>query len=399
MPSRRFLVKSEKKLNQTIHMESNHQTQTNSRALKSHDSSLSCDERLFTLEIDLDNFAEETAWKLVQLNTNTIIALKNYSLDDSLTTSHFETCIEPGPYLFSLNDVSGNGISCQNPSGCYEISVDHEVVIERQPFVDRFVEHTFDSSLCSSGESTFVLEEDIDMIHMEAVWELEETSSNTMIEIKRIPDQNTFNSTMSYFSCLSPGSYTLTASNLLASGISCTNKDNCYTISVDNKPIPNEGKSSTNFTSHFFISNSGLVKERQCGTFPELPILNGNNNNNNIMEQISISGDFVGELLKLTPFQLLRDPQSPQYKAACWILYDDVLQPMSNMELLVERYVFAVFLYATHQEAEIVLSTNTCDYPGIDCGRDGEITRIQWARRRLSGIIPSEIFLLRHLGM
>lgn len=370
----RFHPKPERTLNHIINTEYSRETHDNSRSLKSHKPPSSCDGTLFVLEIDLDNSAVETSWQLHKQNTNTIIVTKSYGLDDSETKDHFETCIERGPYIFSLFDEAGNGISCNNPLGCYRISIDHEHTITGQHFKKK-VEHRFDSSaLCVLGEPTLVLEADIIMMHLGAAWKLKETLSDTMIELKQKIDENKNESTVNYLSCLTPGLYTLTESNLRADEISCANVNGCYRIFVNHTPISNASRSSKDFTSHFSMSNSGLVAGRQCGRRPLLSTLDGNK----VFEQNSTLSKVVDSIYALSSWELLLDPNSPQYKAACWILHDDVLQPMSNLDLIVERYAFAVFLYATHQEAELFLTSSTCDYSGVTCERDGVITKIEW---------------------
>ena len=69
-----------------------------------------------------------------------------------------------------------------------------------------------------------------------------------------------------------------------------------------------------------------------------------------------------------------------EYKAACWILFDDELQIPAEDEQMLERYAIAELLYATNQDPNIVLPLNTCDYSKVSCNDKGHITMINMSK-------------------
>lgn len=79
----------------------------------------------------------------------------------------------------------------------------------------------------------------------------------------------------------------------------------------------------------------------------------------------------------LTSPEALLDSFSPQYKAACWILHDDKHQISPENDLMVQRYVVAVFIYTLWEGVtDSILSMNTCDYPIVSCNDEGHVTSI-----------------------
>merc|ERR1712232_295035 len=106
-------------------------------------SELTCNGTLFHLELHLDDWAQETSWELKNEKTLIVEANQSYSQEDNWLQVTFETCIEPGPYRFSLIDHIGDGISCGKDSGCYNIFIDNDVVIKGLPFQGKIVTHTF----------------------------------------------------------------------------------------------------------------------------------------------------------------------------------------------------------------------------------------------------------------
>lgn len=77
---------------------------------------------------------------------------------------------------------------------------------------------------------------------------------------------------------------------------------------------------------------------------------------------------------------------SPQYRAACWILNDDPLKidvEKSSIEQLVQRYVLAVLYFSTtaagdwkseNDQIVFMSSESECKWTGIDCsGEDNSV--------------------------
>ena len=73
-------------------------------------------------------------------------------------------------------------------------------------------------------------------------------------------------------------------------------------------------------------------------------------------------------------------PGSPQYKATCYILYDDPLQMSPEDSLLAQRYALAVFLFSTNQRAEVQLPLDECVNSKFTCNEKGDIDGINWSK-------------------
>jgi len=99
----------------------------------------------------------------------------------------------------------------------------------------------------------------------------------------------------------------------------------------------------------------------------------------------------------------------PQYKSLCWIIYEDPkklkLGFLKNKEKILQRYALGVFYYATngvlfekwHNETKWLTRSNECKWLGIKCDTLGHVIAIDLPYNNLNGILPSEVFLLKHL--
>jgi len=103
------------------------------------------------------------------------------------------------------------------------------------------------------------------------------------------------------------------------------------------------------------------------------------------------------------------DPASPQYQAACWILYDDEHRIKPTDISLVQRFVLAVMYYSSggsgwKNQFHFISSKDECDWStgtknewgvaGIVC-TDGLVTSVNLGSNNLKGNIASELSKLR----
>ena len=84
------------------------------------------------------------------------------------------------------------------------------------------------------------------------------------------------------------------------------------------------------------------------------------------------------KIRSLSSYDTLSNIHTPQYKAACWILYDDVRKASVEDKLMLERYALGVILYCTNLDAEMMLVGDICDLDGIWCDDMGHIVGIDW---------------------
>ena len=137
----------------------------------------------------------------------------------------------------------------------------------------------------------------------------------------------------------------------------------------------------------------------------ELPILSPSNHLNDFTYDERVDRT-LAVIRTLSSTESLNNHDSPQYKAACWILFDDILEISTTDGLFIERYVLAVLLYSTFQSEQTLLSMNTCDHEVVTCDNNGHISGIDLSETGgtesislVGKIVPSELSHLRYLGM
>ena len=340
-----------------------------SRKLQLDDDLPSCNGSSFHLVLQLDDFANQTSWELTDKQANVTVANQAYGNEENgLSKSHTE-CLKPGLYSFSLMDSGEDGINCVDADGCYDIFIDKELVVEGSQFV-RKQSHTFDTdpaSLCVVN-SVFLLEVNSALTD----WNLLESSSGDMIPLTKQSDQFT-NTTESYFACLPPGSYTFFMPDVDEARMSCGDNKGCYHISIDDQLIIKE-EANKKSTYLFMITSDGFAYEDLCHLLPRLSPYNILSNFQ-FDERVAKTMDLINSLSSVA---LVTEDTSPQYKAACWMIYDDVLKMSPEDKGFIERYSMAVFLFATGQPVASLLPKNICDLDEVACDNEGFITEIQY---------------------
>ena len=118
-----------------------------------------------------------------------------------------------------------------------------------------------------------------------------------------------------------------------------------------------------NDTAAFELDKNNLSTKRICD---QNPLLFPSNHINNFtyddkLEQLMIL------INTISSSNLLHQYDSPQYKAACHLMFEDSNEDVIQIDLLIERYVMLVFLYSTTLYDESVFPSNVCDVVGIEC--------------------------------
>ena len=110
---------------------------------------------------------------------------------------------------------------------------------------------------------------------------------------------------------------------------------------------------------------------RICDTLkPMLSPLDAANNftySEEILKKLSI-------LYGLSTLESLNNRNSPQYKAACWLLWDDPSKLKADDTLLIERYALATFFYSQGKEG-IHPPIDICGSIDITCNSMGHMTK------------------------
>mmetsp|Transcript_35168 Transcript_35168/g.53193 ORF Transcript_35168/g.53193 Transcript_35168/m.53193 type:complete len:878 (-) Transcript_35168:788-3421(-) len=87
---------------------------------------------------------------------------------------------------------------------------------------------------------------------------------------------------------------------------------------------------------------------------------------------------------------------TPQHTAMMWIIDTDAQQLDENDPHLLQRYILAALYFATGGSAWSYPSwlskdVRECDYPGVKCSENGDITALSLSASNLSGQIPKDL--------
>ena len=348
-----------------------------SRRLEQEENHTSCNGTSFHLDLRLDDWPGETSWKLVDEKTNEVIVNQSYSSIESnqWLITNFTMCLVPGPYAFLLDDLWGDGIRCdgfKDGFGSYDIFLDNKLVIEGPKFFGNSLNHSFDSTnpYCVAN-TMFVVDVNLEANISSDQWHLRNDATHEIIKLELSPEMST-NSSESYFSCLTPGVYIFDTSQVSRLTGSCEIFNDCLSVQVDEKSLFQQRNFSEISTYSFSISNHGSVNERRCHELPILSPLNWITDfqYNHRTEKI------MNSIFAVSSSDSLNRYDSFQYKAACWIIFDDELQIDAEDEFLVERYALAVFIYALNLNVELIFTNDTCEFSEVDCNAKGHITKI-----------------------
>lgn len=81
-------------------------------------------------------------------------------------------------------------------------------------------------------------------------------------------------------------------------------------------------------------------------------------------------------ILAISSQEELNRHDTPQYKATCYLLYDDERQIDAENKFLIQRYILSLFLFATQRNVQWFLPNNYCDHESFSCSEDGGVTKI-----------------------
>lgn len=344
-----------------------------SRSLQSNEASTPCSGTLFRFDLELDSAPKETSWYLLDIHKNSSVFNISYEQEDQLKIKAYEHCLIPGSYFLSLIDSSGNGISCDNPVSCYNVSIDNEIVVVGSTFGSE-ITHDFDSApLCSFGK-TFKLQIPHRLDDPNMRWQLSDSTSNTTYSLEpTMTNNNNFTST--YFTCLMPGIYSFSLFHPERSDSVCDEFGYCYLILINNEIIVRGSNFCHKLAHSIAISSDGIARERHCH---EHPLLSSMNHINDFHYDDRIE-KIMNVIQMISSVDTLKNFETPQSMAACWVIFDDVIQMSWDDEMTIQRYIVAVLLYSTNQNAETMMldTRNVCDLDGIKCNSERNVLNIE----------------------
>ena len=348
------------------------------RDLQADDELSSCEGTLFHLQIHLDFWPSETSWELAQTTPDNVIVSFNYTDEQPLSNQTYTACLDDAQYFFILYDQFADGIDCRLES-CFVISLNDKVVFSNIAFTSGELTIPFDtSSECVVG-ALFEVEYSIAMAP-DSSWTLSRVihdKQNELIEMNQ--ELIMGNETSRFSTCVDPGTYLLEGQD-----VDC---DDCYKVFINSELI-RQGKDFLGTDRHkFYVTPFGKGYEQHCDKLPQLTptsFVNGFVFDETIERKL----DAIYSLASMDT--ITNSPFSPQYQAACWIVFDDKVAyakeiDESNNTITVtdefmERYVLALFLFATEQDIE-KLHVKTCEYDPIKviCEKN-RITEIDYCK-------------------
>jgi len=133
--------------------------------------------------------------------------------------------------------------------------------------------------------------------------------------------------------------------------------------------IDHANRKKRKLESNIFSRNT----DRRCS---EAPILSPLNHLNNFTYDEKVDR-MLDVIQTLSSMEALRNNNSPQYRAACWILFDDNLKVNTTDELFMQRYVIAVFLHTIFPNGHKLVPMHICDYEKLECDDEGHVTKIE----------------------
>lgn len=367
------------------------------RNLQAEDASGNCVGILFHFEINLDQYADETYWELATENPDNVFLTKKYTLDSSFTTVTYEKCLNEGRYFFTLYDSWSDGIDCGKES-CFKIRLNNILIYSDIPFRGNKITQVFDSTdKCALGY-TFEVEDSRGHAIPDNSWSLSQIIHDDINEaVELIRDTEKSNETV-FSACVRVGTYLLQGNDI--------NCGNCYNIFI-NGELVKHGKNFVGTDSHkIIVSPLGKGYEQHCD---KVPLISPSNAVNNFVYDEVIERKLEA-IYSLTSIETIsHDPTSAQYKAACWIIFDDKVAfeneqnsigAVATDDDFIQRYILAVFLFATEQNIE-KLHVRTCDFASkrVICNEEERITELNFQQSTSMGFIPSELHRLLNLEM
>lgn len=187
----------------------------------------------------------------------------------------------------------------------------------------------------------------------------------------------------------------------------------------DNSSVIQSNDKHRNNTQLLYPSRECLNEICVCDSKPEL-----------LSDLVGIESDYDGlyELRRQARENIifisgpnLLSYETPQYKAACWVLYDDPYLIQYNTSTtytekrMIQRYILAVFYFATKPgnwsvHLNFLSSMPECEWHvnaetfygstnGVSCDTNDNIVSLFFDGNNLEGSIVGEISGLRSLGM
>ena len=310
----------------------------------------------FELSLQVDITPHETSWELVDMATQNLIRSESYRTTKAFSLQPELIYIKDGSYQFKIFDSNRNGI-CRGLKNCspYNISINDDMIIEGSDFGSE-QSHTFsiiDTTICVGNLLVLYRETNFS-------FELIDLQSNEVLVHKSHQISNSSSPQRDAF-CVDDGTYMFSTFKNETNGYN----DRFMNISVNGKLFFEKKYQSLRYT---FVIIDGEAQKFLCYNNPYLEPFNSITGNTDYDERIA---ELLNMLYTVSSYDDIHNIETPQYKAACYILYDDDAQMTIYNKVVVERYSLYLFLLSTkwlkHQRA---IPNNFCDLDVVECKDD-----------------------------
>jgi len=335
-------------------------------------------------EIDLDQWPQETSWQLYRARDDEMLVNRTYTLGDELVTDVYEEdCLESTSYTIVVVDDNLDGIQCVNDVDglpCFRLWVNSEEA-PTKPFGGALASIEFDSTGLCLFQPVALLRLFFDPLFPSVSWIFTNEHDGKEIELKQTLDQNTVgDADCAYFTCIDPGIFSLEIFNDVIDVNSNVKEticeSECYEFSIGENPPLTEMNNLDGLKREMYVTIEGVSRERLCLQEPIIAPIN-------TLSQFAFDSR-VSQILNVvqahSKLENIFAQGTVEYRATCFLLYDDALKISAEDPRLPERYVLAVFLYATGQLPEIQLPLNPCLNDRLQCDDGGFITAIDWCK-------------------
>ena len=124
--------------------------------------------------------------------------------------------------------------------------------------------------------------------------------------------------------------------------------------------------------TYFFLKGTELYESGQNTDFYKIGACEKECDLMPVLSTTTRGKDIVTHLATISGMSALVDINAPQYKAACWIIYDDMREFNASSPNLVQRYVLGLFYIATNgpkwtRSYSFLSDKHECDWGGITC--------------------------------
>ena len=333
-----------------------------------NDNSTECDTNLFHFQLELDEYPEETSWDLIDIQNKVVITYQTYEDAIEFSFQNSFVCVDDGQYMFTIYDSWGDGI-CTGVEKCstYNISLNNEPLIEGSHF------NAKKSHKLSLKNGTICVGHLIQIMVQsnQGGWELIDTKYNVELASESYDLMNSLPS-QDISLCVEDGVYlfnTYDNYNYTANDDGVNElEDSIMKITVNGRTLV-EGSLLPEY--QFFIID-GVAQECKCCSKPVLSPFNditGEKYDDRVAK-------LLDEFYKLSSYDEIHNHETPQYKAACYILFDDTTKMTILDELMLERYVLYLFLSSTqYLSLGEALPADSCDIDGVAC-ENGHLFKI-----------------------